>query len=65
MFCIQNLFFLISLQLCRGGSVTGLVKRLIREGSYLSEDLIAFIIHETLKVVIQYISKRRAIYFFT
>ncbi len=31
--------------------MTALVKRLIREGSHLSEDLIAFIVHETLKVV--------------
>ncbi|CAB4006075.1 myosin-IIIa-like, partial, partial [Paramuricea clavata] len=37
------------MELCRGGSVTALVKRLIRAGSCLSEDLIAFIIHETLK----------------
>ena len=48
MVCVKTV--ISNLQLCRGGSVTALVKRLVREGLFLSEDLIAFIIHETLKV---------------
>ena len=37
-------------QLCRGGSVTNLVKSLRKRGKYLDEDLIAYILYETLKV---------------
>ena len=37
-------------QLCRGGSVTNLVKSLRKKGKYLEEDLIAYILYETLKV---------------
>lgn len=38
------------LKLCRGGSVTNLVKSLRKRGKYLDEDLIAYILYETLKV---------------
>ncbi|XP_015761283.1 PREDICTED: myosin-IIIa-like [Acropora digitifera] len=37
------------MELCRGGSVTNLVKSLRKKGKYLDEDLIAFILYETLK----------------
>lgn len=40
----------LQLQLCRGGSVTNLVKSLRKKGKYLDEDLIAYILYETLKV---------------
>ena len=43
----------LQLQLCRGGSVTNLVKSLRKKGKYLDEDLIAYILHETLKVIKQ------------
>ncbi|PFX28944.1 Myosin-IIIa [Stylophora pistillata] len=37
------------MELCRGGSVTNLVKSLRKKGKYLEEDLIAYILFETLK----------------
>ncbi|XP_078345595.1 myosin-IIIb-like isoform X2 [Oculina patagonica] len=37
------------MELCRGGSVTNLVKSLRKKGKYLEEDLIAYILYETLK----------------
>lgn len=37
------------MELCRGGSVTNLVKSLRKKGKYLDEDLIAYILYETLK----------------
>lgn len=37
------------MELCRGGSVTNLVKSLRKRGKYLDEDLIAYILYETLK----------------
>ena len=49
---LNCLFFLLTvfLKLCRGGSVTNLVKSLRKRGKYLDEDLIAYILYETLKV---------------
>lgn len=37
------------MELCRGGSVTNLVKSLRKKGKYLEEDLIAYILYETLQ----------------
>lgn len=46
------LFLDFFLQLCRGGSVTNLARNLLRKGKYLEEDLIAYILYETIKVCI-------------
>ncbi|KAK3752377.1 hypothetical protein QZH41_000384 [Actinostola sp. cb2023] len=39
------------MELCRGGSVTNLARNLISKGKLLEEDLIAYILYETLKVL--------------
>ncbi|XP_031568567.1 myosin-IIIa-like isoform X3 [Actinia tenebrosa] len=38
------------MELCRGGSVTNLARNLLRQGKYLEEDLIAYILYEAIKV---------------
>ena len=51
MVCKTDFFsYTVLLKLCRGGSVTNLVKSLRNRGKYLDEDLIAYILYETLKV---------------
>lgn len=47
---LSFLLLTVFLKLCRGGSVTNLVKSLRKRGKYLDEDLIAYILYETLKV---------------
>ncbi|XP_032241097.1 myosin-IIIb isoform X3 [Nematostella vectensis] len=49
------------MELCRGGSVTNLVKNLIKKGKSLEEDLVAYILHETLKGV-EYLHRKNVMH---